>query len=520
MNELNPEKSLALSSDTRQFDFVVVSGRESARTEKRSTVELHDSKQFEVKLHYPVTRSKATSYRVDTFLFVPRTLGVTKESYTRAQFYNDISTHIRLDPPVKPLATISVSELAEAIANVAADPQRRDRVKWELRFVASLIRVSSDTSAETIGKHLRDARGQLGRHTEALARMVDAYIADAADALKRFRGLREKIAQDFTDILETHAWADEYLSLCVEADMTRVVEHIDLDPEGPVVFDVRASLARAGLAEQEHRRAKGYQTFLAPGQAAEYFVHRAGVLKKFVGSVLFLDTEQEKSGTAYVELGAAIAAGVAMFISLLIAALTQTKYSVNTVPFLTALVVGYVLKDRIKEWLKRYFAARLGRIVADQHVSVHEPGTKHELADWREFFTVQAPSELPPEIIAQRHGASESELEIENKPEVVLRYQKHLRLFGNRLVDLYGGIASINEVIRINVADLLLRADDPSRPMRVLGVDSSVLRIDGPKVYHINVVFALHAVETGRVTYGCVRVVCDRDGIKRLESAR
>ena len=69
----------------------------------------HDRYQIELKLGYPLTPGKETRYRIDTYLFLPASLGINNSTYTRTEFYRDIQTYIRMKTPSLLLEQILLS---------------------------------------------------------------------------------------------------------------------------------------------------------------------------------------------------------------------------------------------------------------------------------------------------------------------------------------------------------------------------------------------------------------------------
>jgi hypothetical protein len=55
----------------------------------------HDRYQVELKLDYQLDRGKETHYRISTYIFVPRSLGITEKSYPKDELYRDIKNYIR-----------------------------------------------------------------------------------------------------------------------------------------------------------------------------------------------------------------------------------------------------------------------------------------------------------------------------------------------------------------------------------------------------------------------------------------
>ena len=66
-----------------------------------SRLDIHDRKQFEMKLEYqPAPKADSSRYLVETFFFLPASLNIDQDTYPRASFYTDIHNYIRLKTPV------------------------------------------------------------------------------------------------------------------------------------------------------------------------------------------------------------------------------------------------------------------------------------------------------------------------------------------------------------------------------------------------------------------------------------
>lgn len=61
---------------------------------------LHDKYQLEMKFTYPLNPdSMLNSYHVDTYIFLPNSLGITPLTYSKEDFYADLQEYIRLKTP-------------------------------------------------------------------------------------------------------------------------------------------------------------------------------------------------------------------------------------------------------------------------------------------------------------------------------------------------------------------------------------------------------------------------------------
>src|SRR5262249_54960013 len=161
--------------------------------------------------------------------------------------------------------------------------------------------------------------------------------------------------------------------------------------------EVRSEIVGIVIAEQRTRTPPGARVSV-PGSAesAEYLLYRTKTLEKFVRSVLFLEIARGVDGVQIAETVAAIAAGVAMLLSTMIAAFAQRFYRVDTMPFVVIVVVAYMLKDRVKEWIKRLAMPRVSRYHADYRVNLQDERSGVTVGNCRELFSFVSPARLPP----------------------------------------------------------------------------------------------------------------------------
>lgn len=492
-----------------------------------SRIEAHDSSQFELKLDYTLDTSRRHNrYDIEVYFFVPKSLGVTPLTYHRGDFYNDIQGYIRFKTPQLSFRALVDSQakrsplyrINAALPFLIRDPgdkARLTRVDEELRMFGCFTRVN-----------LRDRVGALLQRldvggVEDVGVSSEILLDELHEAISQFR----QLAASFEDttipqwLREVYLWVDEYISIMIEAYLTELLARVDGLAQGSCqhASRIRKAVATALTAELKYRSQRQYVTLLSADGRNEHFIYRSGQLKKFVTSVLFLDINKENEGERWLEIAAATAAGIAMLLSTLAAIWSQQRYGLNSWAFVFALVVGYMFKDRIKDWLRRMFAGQLRRFLADFKVDIVDPLHETKVGRCHESFAFLPRARIPDGVWQARHADSTSVIEKESKREYIMCYSKSVRIRGEVIGELHGRLSDINDIIRFNIRRLLNRADDPTRtvPMYEPEVDR-VSQIEMHKLYHLNVVFALKVPgKTSRIRR--VRVVFDKTGIRRLE---
>lgn len=501
-----------------------------------SRIGVHDSNHFEVKLDYSVDSTRKRSrYRVECYLFVPRSLGINRHSYPREYFYSDVQGYIRFKTPVIGLRTLAdaadplspLGTIDSSIDALRSDPRSarvRRRLGHELRMFGCIARVQVRDRVAVLRAAIRrlpnppDPTGVASKDFRVL---VDRLLADLTVLLGAWRQRRvDFVAGDLPSVVcEIFAFTDEYLSQILEQKLTSLVA--DLDGREPLA-DVRTRLCEELLAERRYRKAVGYDS--AEDGDTEHFVFRRSMLKKLVNSVLWLEISKQKDGRGLGNLGAAIAAGAAMAFALIVTLYGSRWGSrwvlTDTWAFVLAGSITYIFKDRIKDWLKGFFSSQTGRWLADYATDIRDPVSGRGIGRCRESFAYLDPDSAPADVLARRHRDSSSPIEPDAKPEIIIKYDKDIRLSSASLIErLHLADYEINDIMRFSMAQFLVRADDPIAMLPVYDPETDVVsRREFRKTYHLNLVMVMRCAKSPAMVRR-IRVIFDKHGIRRLEEA-
>lgn len=499
-------------------------------------VAVHDSHHFEVKLDYSIDKDrKKNRYEVDSYFFVPRSLGINQHTYPREQFYSDVQAYIRFKTPTIPLRTIAdrsealspLNHIYRLLDDLAGrrDREAEKRLSHELKMLGCVARARLRDRARELRDRVTRLRGKARARAvlvSDLGRSWMTFLADVEQFARSWRSIRHEITdgQLTLSIREAYQFVDEYLSIELESKLTSLLNDLAFDEAlGDALAEMRERTTRMLLEERDYREGAGYDAVIREGDERqnEHYVWRRGMLKKFVMSVLWLEIAKEKHGAGAQHLGAAIAAGAAMAIALL-ATVLHSRYVLSTSGFVIAGTIVYILKDRIKEWLKGFLSASFRRLLSDYSEEIRDPSTGRELGRCRESFTWVADKDVPEDVLALRQLGAAASIEWQAKPEIVFRYHKDVTLNGRAIVErLHLEDYDLNDIIRFGIQQFLVRADDPVDYVATYDASAgTVARRPFPKVYHLNVVFVIRAL-SGRAMAKRIRVVFDKGGIRRLE---
>ena len=494
-------------------------------------IQVHDTQQVEVKLDYSIDPShRRNRYHIKGYFFVPQSLGITKHTYSRSRFYRDVQSYIRFKTPrisfsdilnekneKSPLWRIERTLEARAKGNIDKTSDRA--LTRELRIFVCLVRANlRDELSRLIQSDLENSE-----NTAARQELID-ILDGLSGVVAAFRAMKPQLtAQNGPgSVAEAYRYTDEYLSLVVESHLTQFLSKLQRHESndamvGRCIQEATSILTR----EREHRDECDYPRILEDGVPNEHYVYRRGLLKKFAMSVLFLKLNRDTGDNKVSDIIAAIAAGIAMLFAAVAAIYAQNRYGLNTGPFVGALVVSYILKDRIKDWVKRYSAPAIANLLWDHRIDITDPLHDVQVGRCRELFAFISNSSIPKPILDLRHGGQRESIEAQSKQEVYLKYEKEIILHGTTIDQSHGRMLDINDIIRFNLSQFLARTDDPVSYLPLFNVKTQQIdKVACPKVYHINVILVLEA-ETGNLPAQMVRirVIFDRAGIRRVETS-
>ncbi len=484
---------------------------------REEAVKIHDRYQFEVKLSYPLLHDKArTSYLVSMYLFVPESLGIRKNTYKKDDFYRDMQSYIRLKTPSIPLADLvdgpvsPYSSLAASLRNLGGAG-----IEGALKDAEYQIKMFCCIFKSALRDHIAsfDPRCEL---CEAEP-FVKNYIGDVKEAVSAYRvlpastNLRE-ISRELSDI---YRWGNEYISLLTRSyayELLEVLQKASFQGEHPCRVPLLAFIAE----EMEYCRDHGFKSVPKPHSVNETFFHYKSVLKKLVESSLYLDTSIKPEGAFLEHLTFGVAAGVAMLFATIVTFFAQYIYGAITLQVLLIIVISYIFKDRIKDMLKAYFSGKLHNLLFDHQVEIFG-GVNEKIGTLHESFTFVTADNVPQNIMKMRSDDHQGELSDQWRKETIINYRKKVLLFSDQFRRVYRNytINALNDIMRFNVFSYIGKMDDPQQSLFILE-DDGYRKIDGQRVYHLNMVTAYTMDD--QVSYRRFRIVLNRDGISRIEN--
>lgn len=476
----------------------------------------HDNFSVEFKFGYNcVEDGVVDKFSANAWIFVPNSLDINPENYGKKQFYRDIKSNVRLITPVYLLRDIAqdtslpLASLKKALENVVSNPSASSlsAYEYQLKMFAAIFKSA-----------LRDHVSHLCsvRSLDTAEYLVDDYVENAQQALTTFRSLYQIIdvptVSDKTRIC--FRMSDEFMSHIVVLRTTRMLKALDASGGSAQSSGIRQKFLNLILEERKYMTAMGYEKLNGDPEHDRQLVFHHGMLKKYVESELYIRLDKKKDGVAVEQLYYSIAAGVAMIFATGVAWQTQVKYGNITWPLFVALVVSYMLKDRIKDLLRYYFAHKLGDKYFDKKATV-AIGEK-KIGVIKEGFDFISRSKTPDAVMNMREEASFVEDESHIFEEKILLYRKHVEISDAALaqVDAYP-MKGVNEIIRLHLNRFTHKMDNPEVQIDTFDENGCLTSVSIPKIYYVNIVFQLQ--HEGEAEYHHFRISMTRNGVQDID---
>ncbi|MCP3060770.1 hypothetical protein LXT21_18450 [Myxococcus sp. K38C18041901] len=490
----------------------------------QSRFEVHDRKQFEIKLEYQPSGVDETRYLVEAHLFLPGSLNIDAETYPRADFYADIHNYVRFKTPVmavQEVLTSDASPLVRLEAWLRTGLGSEKDIVYQAKLLSCVLRGALRRFATGVETR---CEGPVALPTEACATLesdVVAMQAGVTQVLARFRQWLRSVGELR---LQERSRAslrlvDEYVSLLVENGFRRAVADMKALPRGEPWLQLRKGLMEAVLREESYRKEHRLRSVLSPTGDNEEYLQRLGMLKKFCMNVLFLSSRRRQKRQGWEEVLFALAAGIAMAFATAVALWAQIRFTQVSLNFFLIAVVGYMMKDRIKEGLRRVLSRVAATHLSDRTADLVDPVTGRTIGTCEE--RVDYAPKVPDSVASLRHQDDFLTVSQGELTEMVIRYQKHIILDARLLPRTERGLSGVTDILRFNVERFLRDMDEPELALEYVDLaDLSVGHIRGAKRYPVDVVlrFTVEEEETDRrqESTQLVRLVLDRNGIQRM----
>ncbi len=480
-----------------------------------AAIKIHDKYQIEIKLKYQFeNKRRATSYKIEYYIFIPNNLGIHYSTYKKNDFYGDIQNYIRFKTPVYLLNKIAddrdspLARLKNTCEGLVRNPNDRSRGEYEYQ-----IKMFSCIVKSSLRDHVNFITSKT--NSEEIVTLMETYVHSLKSISAEYRKLKRiiNVPNLGKDIYSTFLFGDEYISLLIEKYNFKLLEYLKTSVI-PSADTLNRQLLDMVRQEVTYRRNNGYDSIPSEDSDNEVLIFRYSVLKKYLESVLSIDTSKKPEGLLLEQFILSLAAGLAMVFATAAAFWGHFVYGSYSLPVFFTLIISYMFKDRIKELTRMFFTSKILRLLHDHRIKIFM-GTR-KIGVFRESFNFIKRNTIPKSIMKIRNLHRTKEFDNKFSKERIILYQKKIELYSKVFKKKYFDypISGINGIFRLNISRFLHKMDNPDKPIFLLTSDGYTKSM-AKRVYHLNMIIKYSDFDHNY--YARYRIVLTRHGIKRLE---
>jgi hypothetical protein len=488
-------------------------------------IDIHDRLRFETKFDYPfVEGEKKSRYSIEAYFFIPASLQLNANSYPIDNFYADIKGYVRFKTPQMTLEQLyaennrlsplkRIRDYVEELLVTGKD--RRQDIIYESKMLVAILRVALRDVTLLISK-LGSAEYKSGQRDAQV--VLHRSLKNAKLVMNAFRKQLQRALSPLSsdEFRQSLNFIDEYLSLTVESFAVLAYDELERIPNCESSCEELLALL---VQERKYRKNRGYPSLPEPQTDNEQFIYRLSMLKKYVSNILFLEIARTSARKKYETTFFAIGAGLAMLFSTLVVFFAQSHLVHFSWALVVVFVCSYMVKDRLKEYLRYTFDRFISNHFCDFETNIYDPNrNSHKLGNSRQK-ALYLPSDKVPRDVLELRNRGRTELLVEREfEEQVIRYQKQIALLPQELEEIHVRVRAVTDIIRFNVRNFLGNMDEPVKKVRILDPRTHRPQVmPASKVYHLNVIFRFKKEQSSSYVLKKLRVILDRNGIKRVE---
>lgn len=488
--------------------------------------EIHarDSLQFELKSEFFLNpHLKQNIYKQEVYLFIPNSLQINADTYSKQQFYQDQTNLIRYKTPLMTLSDLvnteySLSPLTRLfhLLNQSDHNLFLTKTSDELKLFAAIFRGNVRERVYKIVKSSKEVED-----SERISQMISYLCSEIHEVCRRFRELQEiaHSRSDYPQLIRHFKYIDEFISTAIDEFLVILLkEYRSLKSHNDNTDELISLLV---INEMAYRKKKNLGPKISKDHlfANESILYRQGLLHRFILESLMLKNFRFSPEEKHRNILGAIAAGVAMMIYMTLLVWKSSTIVINSFPFVALAVFLYIVKDRIKEGFKSFYSKQAHRWFPDFSTEIiNSKGFK--VGRLTESFTFIDINQLPPGFLKIRNHHFHEELQALHRHETIIQYKREMKL-NPPIHYSEERRKEVTTIFRLNIYRFLQKVSNAFQLNFIL--DNYTREISErflPKVYHLNLIIrnSFSQDDTShKVEIKTYRVVVDKNGIKRVE---
>ncbi len=444
---------------------------------------IHDANSFEMKIWLVNDSSSGImDFDIGTWFIVPPALDINRTTFTRRIFYANTRSYYRLITPRYSLEGMISSESSPLSF---------------LRNSVSEIASGGNVSGGDLSYQVKMFTSIFKSAVRERATSMKSYDPSFSEDVKRVLSTFYELSADVTDDSCMRHFMSGYEYMLSVALSWAYGLYGRFEEFRSLVIELEKMMTDAGFLTPSVDDPEGNAKML----------HRWGELKKYSAGELYFSVNTRRDGILAEQFYYSIAAGLSMIFATIVAFSFQKKYGNFTMPLFVALVISYMLKDRIKDFMRYYFAHKRREKYFDNRVDINIKGEKAGMA--KEAFDFIKPARFPDfinDFISCRY--------LENY--TVAYYKKFVTVDASvlNMASEYV-IDGMNNIVRINFSSFFRNMDDPEAKLPCLAEDGSIRTVEVERIYYIYLIFELRSA--GATEYRKIRLSATRDGLKSFD---
>lgn len=491
-------------------------------------IHVRDKSQFELKSEFTI-HAERNVYKQEFYLFIPEALHVTDQTYSKDQFYLDETSLIRYKTPF-----IALSDLVnpnfpqspllhiENILNSEKASSSLNEIADEVKLFAGIFKVSlRDRIRDLLNELKRDPLKKIGQYS----REFEILCNETTAICIFYRQLQKQATQILTDeqIKRYFRYADEFISDHIDDYFLILIQTLR-QSNYKHMGQIDKQLCQIVLRERHYRKKArlGPKTSEKHPFSNESILHRRSLLHRFVLGALTLNNYRISLAEKHAPLLGALAAGIAMLFYMVLFAWKVSSFVITSFPVIMFIVFIYILKDRIKEGLKKIYSEQAYRWFPDYSTKITSP-KGFKIGKLNESFNFIEAEQLPEGFLEIRNNDFHEELEALNRRESIIQFKREVILY-NYPGTTGGRRRELTTIFRFNIHHLTLKANDAYQPSLFLDPYSHEIHEKYlPKVYHLNLIIRNTSTQSDLTIKSEIkkfRVVVDKVGIRRVEQIK
>lgn len=472
----------------------------------------HDNFSVEFKFGFTAEEgAKNNDFSVNTWIFIPSSMGINPQSYSKDQFYWDIKSNVRLITPVFTLKEFSsetakpYKRLKDSITALAQGSGTSDNFVSTLKMYAAIFK----SSLRNCTNSFKD--GDKPFQLESLRQNYCGLLDTILDSYRSLYALVDNIPESEK---RHFAMVDEYISHKVVSKAISLVRYIDLN-NLENLSEERKFLVDFVLREKNYGVSKGFESIDRDPEHNREIIYNQSLQKKYIESELYINLDKRKDGRAIEQFYYSLAAGVSMVFATAVGWATQVAYGSNiTVTLFVVIVISYMLKDRIKALMRNLFAHKLLNRYYDKKANITVNG--HNIGKIKEAVDFLPGNKLFDEVAEIRRKDASVYDESQVFDEKLLLYRKRLMIDDAIFsADNLYPLSGVNEIMRLHLDRFMQKMDNPEVPINLMDANGKITVLNVPRTYCMHVIFQLKHLE--QVEYRHLNIVMNRNGIIHIE---